>query len=140
MKSIIAASLALAALALPAFADEVWSTPVGDVIYEDDLTTGEAVLSFPTGDPEIRSMAYFTGMAGVFTGRSYFEGVWTEPEVGDACAVAIADPKTGEPRHNWGRIQIVFTEPDFPGGWVAMRGSCFDTPDQFLVGKPVTAQ
>lgn len=140
MKSILAASLAFAAIALPAIADEVWSTPVGDVIYEDDLATGEAVLSFPTGDPDVRSMAYFTGMAGVFTGRDYFEGIWIEPDAANACPISISDPKSGESRNNWGRIQIVFTEPDFPGGWVAMRGSCFDTPDQFLVGKPVTGE
>ncbi len=140
MKSILAASLAFAAIALPAIADEVWSTPVGHVIYEDDLATGEAVLSFPTEDPDVRSMAYFTGMAGVFTGRDYFEGIWIEPDAANACPISISDPKSGEPRNNWGRIQIVFTEPDFPGGWVAMRGSCFDTPDQFLVGKPVTGE
>jgi hypothetical protein len=140
MKSILAASLAFTVIALPALADEVWSTPVGDVIYEDDLPTGEAVLSFPTGDPEIRSLAYFGGLAGVATGRTYFEGVWIEPDAANACPVSIADPESGKPRNNWGRIQIVFTEPDFPGGWVAMRGTCFGTPDQFLVGKPVAGQ
>ncbi|MEL6860176.1 MAG: hypothetical protein AAFO74_17475, partial [Pseudomonadota bacterium] len=46
-----------------AHADEVWSTNIGDVIYETDLDNGMAVLSYPT-EGEVRGLAYLAGLAG----------------------------------------------------------------------------
>ncbi len=140
MRHALTALLVLGTAALPAMADEVWSTPFGEVIYEDELPTGEAVLTFPEVDGTTRSAAYLQGMAGVYTGRTYFEGVWVEPSTEGDCPVSIAHPETGELTNHWGRIRIIFTEPDFPSGWVALRGDCFDDMDQYLVGKPVTGE
>lgn len=120
-------------------ADEVWSTEIGDVIYEADLENGMAVLSYPT-DGDVRGLAYVAGLAGEYTGRTAYEGVWMEPASEEGvCDVEIAAPETGEISNNWGRIQVVFVDQDYPGTFVALRGECFDDPDAMLVARPVTA-
>ncbi|KCZ91725.1 hypothetical protein [Hyphomonas johnsonii] len=141
LKMILAISAATI-VAGSAVADEVWTTPIGAVIYERELPNGDAVLSYPGIEAETRGLAYIHGLAQVYEGRGAFSGVWIEPDLadGEGCAVAIADPESGEARNNWGRIDLVFTEPDFPGGWVAIRGECFVQPDAYLIGKPVVAE
>ncbi|MEQ8299107.1 MAG: hypothetical protein RH945_01045 [Hyphomonas sp.] len=141
LRTTLMAATALAC-ASGALADEVWSTQIGDVVYERDLPTGEAVLSYPAADGEARGLAYVEGLAQTYQGRGAFEGVWIENDLAPdaACSVSISDPETGAPRNNWGRLELVFTEPDFPGGWVAIRGDCFNEPDSYLIGKPVVAE
>ena len=138
-KPALTAFTLLAFTAAPALADEVWSTDIGEVIYEADLANGMAVLSYPT-DGEIRGLAYVAGLAGEYAGRTGYEGVWMEPasEAG-ICDVEIAAPETGEISNNWGRIKVIFVDPDFPGSFVALRGDCFEEPSQMLVARPVTA-
>jgi len=131
----IAAAICVAGAAI---ADEVWSTGIGDVVYERDLDTGEAVLSYPTIYSEVRGLVFIEGLAGQFEGRSSYSGIWVEPGAEEqACAYAISHPETGDPVFSWGRISMIFVEPDFPGGWVISRGTCFDDPDQYLIGKPI---
>nr|WP_070958855.1 hypothetical protein [Hyphomonas sp. Mor2] len=141
--AIVGTALIGAALSGSASADEVWSTEIGDVIYEIDLENGMAVLSYPT-DGEARGRAYLSGLAGVYTGRTGYEGIWIEPEVDpetetDLCDVAMVAPDSGEASSNWGRVRVVFVDPDFPSTFVAMRGDCFDEPSEMLVARPVTA-
>ncbi|MEO1661904.1 MAG: hypothetical protein AAFR51_13010 [Pseudomonadota bacterium] len=122
-----------------AHADEVWSTNIGDVIYETDLDNGMAVLSYPT-EGDVRGLAYLAGLAGEYTGRTAYDGIWMEPATEDGtCDVEIAAPETGEISNNWGRVEVIFVDPDFPGSFVALRGECFDEPDAMLVARPVTA-
>lgn len=122
-----------------ASADEVWSTEIGDVIYEADLANGMAVLSYPT-DGETRGLAYLSELAGEFTGRTAYDGVWIEPATEDGtCDVEMAAPETGEISNNWGRVRVIFVDPDFPSSFIALRGDCFDEPDAMLVARPVTA-
>ncbi len=122
-----------------AAADEVWSTEIGDVVYEIDLENGMAVLSYPT-DGEARGRAYLSGLAGVHTGRTGYEGIWIEDaSQGELCEVAMVAPDSGESSMNWGRVRVVFVDPDFPSTFVAMRGDCFDEPTEMLVARPVTA-
>jgi hypothetical protein len=139
MRTPISALLCLSLAALPALADEVWTTPIGDVVYEDETDDGWAVWSYPGLDA--RGTVYLKDLAGVYEGRGAYAGIWVEPESPgiELCDVAVTNPATGEPHHNWGRVDIVFTEPDFPGGWVALRGNCFNDPSDYLIGKPVTA-
>jgi hypothetical protein len=139
MRKSIMALVGLSLFGLPAVADEVWSTPIGDVVYEDETETGWAVWSYP-GQSE-RGTVYLKDLAGVYEGRGAFTGIWVESDGPDVepCDVAIVNPATGESHYNWGRVDIVFTEPDFPGGWVALRGDCFNQPSDYLIGKPVTA-
>lgn len=131
--------IASAVIAGAAHADEVWSTEIGEVIYEADLANGMAVLSYPT-DNDARGRAFVAGLAGEYTERTGYEGVWIEAD-GEAglCDVAIAAPDTGEHSNNWGRIRVVFVDPDFPSTFVALRGDCFDDPSEMLVARPITA-
>ncbi|MBA27471.1 MAG: hypothetical protein CME95_01660 [Hyphomonadaceae bacterium] len=131
--------LGLSVLSLSAIADEVWSTPIGDVVYENETDDGWAVWSYP-GLTD-RGTVYIKDLAGVYEGRGAYAGIWVEAESPniELCDVAVTDPVTGESHYNWGRVDIVFTEPDFPGGWVALRGNCFNDPGDYLIGKPVTA-
>ncbi|MEM7640626.1 MAG: hypothetical protein AAF269_16345 [Pseudomonadota bacterium] len=140
LKTMIASVTGIAALGLVAAqADEVWSTDIGDVIYETDLSNGMAVLSYPT-DGEVRGLAYVAGLAGEYTGRTGYDGIWMEPASEDGlCDIEIAAPETGEISNNWGRIEVIFVDPDFPGTFIAIRGNCFDEPDAMLVARPVTA-
>lgn len=139
-RMMVAVAVAGAVTGGGAAADEVWSTEIGDVIYEIDLENGMAVLSYPTDMEEIRGRAYVSGLAGVYTGRTGYEGVWIEPgtETG-TCDVEMVAPDSGDASNNWGRIRVVFVDPDFPSTFVAMRGDCFDEPTEMLVARPVTA-
>ena len=137
----ILAALAFAGVSAAsiAVADEVWSTEIGDVVYEIDLENGMAVLSYPT-DGEARGRAYLSGLAGVYTGRTGYEGIWIEEQSeGELCDIAMVAPDSGESSMNWGRVRVVFVDPDFPSTFVAMRGDCFDEPSEMLVARPVTA-
>ncbi|MEP1142378.1 MAG: hypothetical protein ABJH52_01560 [Henriciella sp.] len=140
IKPIIASvAMSVGAMTGLASADEVWSTEIGNVIYETDLDNGMAVLSYPT-DGEVRGLAYVAGLAGEYTGRTAYDGVWMEPATEQGtCDVEIAAPETGETSNNWGRVRVIFVDPDFPGSFVAIRGDCFDDPDAMLVARPITA-
>ncbi len=122
-----------------ASADEVWSTEIGDVIYETNLENGMAVLSYPT-DGETRGLAYLSGLAGIYTGRTAYDGIWMEPATATGtCELEMAAPQTGELSNNWGRVRVIFVDADFPSTFVALRGDCFDEPSEMLVARPVTA-
>lgn len=122
-------------------ADEVWTTPVGEVVYEADLETGEAVLSFP-GETGQRLLGIFPGLAGVSDGRSFFAGIWIDPDaaIEGLCPGAMVDPMGGGTSFTWGRMDLIFTKPDFPGGFVVMKGSCFDPPTDYLIADPVVGE
>ncbi|MEE9380464.1 MAG: hypothetical protein V3V03_03580 [Hyphomonadaceae bacterium] len=156
MKTAITALACLLALAGTATADEVWSTPIGDVIYQTEIEKGAiAVLSYPLdGETEIVGLAYIYGLAGVYEGRGAYSGIWiegesvpvdedeesdgmNEVEVETYCETSIVNPENGTASRNWGRLELIFTEPDFPSGWVAIRGDCFNDPDEYLIGKPI---
>lgn len=132
-------SLGISLFGLAASADEVWSTDIGDVVYESETDSGWAVWSYP--GVTARGTVYLKDLAGVYEGRGAYAGIWVEPEDPDTemCDVAISNPVTGKAHYNWGRVDIVFTEPDYPAGWVALRGTCFNDPADYLVGKPVVA-
>jgi hypothetical protein len=140
------AGMILAALVMTgvsAVADEVWSTEIGEVIYEADLSNGQAVFSYPLDSEDgWRGKAFLPGLAGVYTGRTTYHGYWVEPGSADGesgCAVEVSDPQTGDTSDIWGRVTLSFVEQDFPGTWVALRGDCFEEPYDMLVGRPVVA-
>ncbi|MEM9738578.1 MAG: hypothetical protein AAF829_01825 [Pseudomonadota bacterium] len=125
----------------PAFADEVWSSEIGDIIYESDLYNGQAVLSYPLpddGEEGVRGLAFVDDLALNYDNRSVHGGIWIEPETGDqGCATAVLDPTTNQPSTNWGRIELIFLTNAFPSGFVVKRGSCFEEPSNVLVAKPI---
>lgn len=133
------ATLGLGLISGGAMADEVWSTAIGEVVYEVDLDNGMAVLSYPT-DSDDRGRAYVSGLAGQYTGRTAYDGIWIEAgSAAGLCDVAMAAPDTGETSRNWGRVRVVFVDEDFPSTFVAMRGDCFEEPTEMLVARPITA-
>lgn len=121
-----------------AAADEVWTTPVGEVVYEQDLPGGEAVLSFP-GELGQRLLGIFPELAGNTQSRAFFAGVWIDPDATEdgPCPAAMADPVNGGKSYAWGRMDLIFTKPDAPGGFVVMKGDCFDQATDYLVAEPV---
>ncbi len=138
MKTLVAGAGAIA-ICLGAMADEVWSTPGGDVVYEKDL--GEvAVLSYPLDQDELRGHAFISGLGGNYDDRGHFTGYWSEPEIEEdgLCPMAIVDGN-GLTTRNWGRVTMTFLDTGFPSSWVAVRGHCFEEPSQHLVGNPVVA-
>ncbi|MEL6955534.1 MAG: hypothetical protein AAFO88_02715 [Pseudomonadota bacterium] len=138
-KTLACAAFALTLAAAPALADEVWSSDIGDVIYEDDLYNGQAVLSYPLPDGETRGLAFVDDLALNYDNRSVHGGIWIEPEVtGEpTCATAVLDPTTNQPVTNWGRIEVIFLTSAFPSGFVVKRGNCFEEPWDVLVAKPI---
>lgn len=122
-------------------ADEVWTTPVGEIVYEADLEGGEAVLSFP-GETGQRLLGIFPGLAGVTEERGFFAGVWIDPDASEdgLCPGAMADPVNGGTSYTWGRMDLIFTKPDFPGGFVVMKGNCFDQASDYLIAQPVVGE
>lgn len=120
-----------------ALADEVWTSDIGDIVYEDDVDT-YAVLSFPGDGGEVRYLAFIDGLAFNYDDRSRHDGYWTGPS-GDGdvtCPVSITDAY-GETTDNWGRLEVLFVETGYPSAIVAQRGACFDTPKDMLVAKPL---
>lgn len=128
-------------LSAPAHADEVWTTLVGEIVYEQDLDSGEAVLSFP-GETGERLLGIFPGMAGVTQDRAFFSGIWLDPDAKEdgPCPGAMSDPVNGGKSYAWGRMDLIFIEPDFPSRFVVMKGSCFDQATDYLVAEPVVGE
>ena len=138
MRHSILAIAACAAMALvgTATADEVWTTEIGDVIYETDLPNGQAVWSYPLEDSDWRGRVFLPGLAGQYQDRASYSGYWIEPgaSAGEAaCEVELRDPETEGTSDVWGRVMLIFVDDST---WVAMRSQCFDDPDEeMLVGR-----
>ena len=110
-------------IALSASADETWTIQGEQVVYEADLENGMAVFSHREG------RIFVQDLAGEYSGRGSYDGIWISYDDYDNCDVAIVDPMTGDTTTNWGRVKLVFIDPDFPGRWVALGSECFETPD-----------
>ena len=120
--------MASALIAAPtALADEVWIIEGADMemYYEADLPNGMAVL---TVDDE--GQLFIQDLAGEYEGRTEYDGVWISAYEDETCDFAIANPQTGELSYSWGRVKMVFIDPDFPSRWVAFGSECMDTPDE----------
>ena len=143
MKKLLLTAALASLCAAPALADEVWSSEFGDIIYERDLYNGMAVLSYPLEEyEEERGLVYVFGLAGQYEGRGRYDGIWIEPfEMSDPnlCEVAISNPETEDPEYKWGRVELIFANPDYPGTFVAQGADCFGDPIDVVIGYPVTA-
>lgn len=123
---------ALALLATPALADETWTNPAGQLVYEADM--GHiAVLSFPIGATPLaqaggapRAQVYFPGLGGNFDNRSVHDGYWAMPGT-PVCTASLTTPD-GTSTQTWGRARIVFDRAAFPTGFTMLIGSCLDDP------------
>lgn len=133
----LSASVALAAL--PALADEVWSSAAGEIIYETALDSGMSILSMPadilslgttTGARAYIYVPYFDVEPGT---RGYHEAFWIV-EGAEYCDMALAGPD-GRSSRAWGQAFLMFDKPDFPTPVTVLFGYC--TYDPYL---PVRAE
>lgn len=130
----LAASAMITVSASPVLADEAWSVDGMTMYYEADLDNGMAVLSVP-GEGKF----FIQDLAGVYEGRGSYDGIWIAAEDYSSCDIAIVNPQTGEQSYSWGRVRMVFIDPDFPSRWVALGGECMEDPDEDpIVAMPLT--
>lgn len=126
---------ALTVCAAPALADEAWVSNLGPVIYEDEINEYATFLHY---DGAVAHRSFIRGLAGNFDNRGHFTGYWTEQENAGSrtptCDVAIAD-ENGNITHHWGRVEIDFLQPGFPGEWNARIGNCFEAPARAWNGR-----
>lgn len=140
VKTILSAIAMIAgAAAAPALADEVWTTPYGDVYYETDLNNGQGVLR--NDDEGMITRFYIDNLAGNATGRSTYTGFWVgltpegeQPVI--ACDVGLEDPISGKVSFDWGQLTLSFIDPDYPGRWIAFGGECFGEPEDMIFAEP----
>jgi hypothetical protein len=125
--------LAALMLATPALADEVWISPQGEVIYEEDIGT-TAVFSVPIAG--IPTRLYIENLGGNFDNRiGVFFGYWVAEADGD-CTASLLTPE-GRGSNMWGRVELVFDTQNFPSGWTARLGDCFHPPLRHLRAVPL---
>lgn len=137
MKTFSALAIALT-LSGVAVADEVWTTEDGEVAYEAEIDRGKIAVFAADG-----VKMYISGLAGVYTGRGTYEGIWVLDEQGpqaEGCAYDIVRPGTEETVGFWGTMSITFIDPDFPSIWVADLGPCLDGFDSQMIARPKVLQ
>jgi hypothetical protein len=121
----------------PSFADEVWSSDAGPVIYETDV--GDyAILTMQTSKNGSYRI-YVRGLAGNYDNRvGQFTGYWiaTDPDIpSPECDVTIVTID-GQTTNLWGRVNMTFDSPSFPTGFSAQIGNCYDEPNVQWTGRP----
>lgn len=112
-----------------AFADEVWNSNYGKVVYQSDRGK-TAIWSYPAG------AIFIEGLAGVFNNRGVYHGYW----VGKSnvkCDTGRED-SSGKLSNTWGRFSIRFTVPNFPMPWEAKWSYCEAEPTFSWNGNPIT--
>ena len=138
MRNVIGMTALMAVfIATPAFADEVWTSDAGPVIYEADV--GEyAILTMQT--PKNGSYrVYVRGLAGNYDNRvGQFTGYWisTSPAIpSPECDVTIATVD-GQTTQYWGRVQMTFDRSAYPTGFSAQIGNCHEEPNVQWTARP----
>ena len=119
----------IALMPLAAAADEVWTTPLGDIVYEQDMQ-GFAILSIPR-QGRVATL-YFPGLGGNFSNRSTHEGYWISDGPNDCGAMLYG--VRGQGSRDWGRVVVAFDGPAFPTDLTLWFGSCFGQPSQPVRG------
>ena len=133
----LAAALALAATPLAALADEVWALPSGNQIVYDRDSGQMAVLSYKAEQGLESGWIFVPGLAGVYEGRTSYQGYWVEAaDAGAACPADLVDAE-GNTWSRWGLIEIKFAKPTFPSKITIKRGTCFGPAKDKLTAKPV---
>jgi hypothetical protein len=139
MKRTLAALTAL--YALPVAADEVWSTPAGQIVYETVLDGGMAVFSMPAQPLMYDATAGATGwvyipdLANADGVRSFHEAFWIVEGM-QYCPMAMVAPD-GRKSFAWGRALIAFDAPSFPSGFTMITGLCAYEPFLPIRAEPV---
>ena len=111
--------------AVPALADEVWDTNLGEIAWEE--SQGDtAILRMGDGDGLLRLIV--PGLArDTMGGRGAYTGVWIAAESDTPCVTQMVDPLGGKSEF-WGTFTITFVNDDFPSDFAGVYGTCLDTP------------
>jgi hypothetical protein len=131
----------MALTACPALADEVWSTPAGEIVYEKVLDGGMAVFSMPAlplmydAAADATGWVYIPDLANADGVRSFHEAFWIVEGM-QFCPMAMVAPD-GRKSYAWGRAQIAFDLPSVPSGFTMISGLCAYEPFLPLRAEPV---
>lgn len=120
--SVSAALLVTAVPVAPALADEVWTTDMGEVVYEDEQN-GAAIFSFTNVDAYPATLV-IPGLAGNYSQRGVHQAYWIGTGAG-YCDAFLGMPGGREASSNWGRAVVSFDGPAFPTSFTMTLGDCF---------------
>ncbi len=129
-------TLAALMLAAPAAADEVWSSEMGDIIYEFDQNN-TAVFSFTNLDA-YGALLVIPGLAGNLENRGVHDAYWLGSGSGDCPAFLALPGDEQTATTNWGRAIVSFDSPAFPTSFTLQLGWCFEDPRESMGAKAVT--
>lgn len=125
----------LLSLPMVAYADEVWESTRGRVVYETDLAA-TAIWSYR--DKYHVGLIHIAGLAGIVENRDTYEAYWVQNHSDKKCA-SLRPTQNGGTSHYWGRIHIEFIGKTFPYEWKAKWSYCNDPMQKTLwEGKPAT--
>jgi hypothetical protein len=139
MNRVLAALLALTAL--PAAADEVWTIPSGEVIYESGLEDGTAIFSapaqvfMPDAAPDARAWIYIPELDYLLDARGVHRAFWVI-EGQQSCPVGLAGPD-GRTSTAWGEATIAFDQLTFPSAFTLIAGNCGFDPYIVMRAEPM---
>jgi hypothetical protein len=127
------ALLASAAFTAPAFADESWNSPSGQIVWERDIgNTSMFTFTTPIGSGVVTTHIFINGLPATMNGgRGAYSGYWVDDSGRRMCEADLVDP-LGARTSAWGRFTIAFTSRQFPSDWVGRWGQCFDEPSNQL--------
>lgn len=141
MRRFIFGFLAAALFALPAMADEVWtSREVGRVIWETDVND-TSVFAYETPTGRTVKM-YVEGLPGNAQNRNVMTGYWLMQTDGPGegqCSAGLT-AVDGTTSYTWGRFDMRWERRAFPSGWTARLTECFAGPANTIRAHPHTAQ
>lgn len=128
---VIAALLA----AMPASADEVWKTDLGEIMWETDYEGG-AIFRIDTGKGKLVGF-YIEGLEPAGAPRVHFDGRRVSTSDEGKCPAELVGPD-GTRSRAWSRVSLTFMEREFPSDWTARKGECMAEPHEVMTGRAVT--
>lgn len=135
MKTVVALTLlAASCITLPAWADEVWDTKSGRVVYEAEMGP-TAVWTY--GSQDNPGVIYLLGLAKVYENRGSYTGYWAKNQAKKACDTQRPGVQ-GKMTSYWGRFNVKFLDKNFPSRWEATWSYCDDADEaEKLSATPV---
>ena len=118
------------------FADEVWNSNHGKVIYSED--SGTTALWRYNDNGREGGIIYIENLAGIYSDRGSYDGYWAQDK-GDVQCKTERDGVNGRTTAYWGRFHIDFIDKNHPSRWQATWGNCEQALTKNWKGIPVTA-
>ncbi len=122
---------ALLLLSAPVSADEVWTSEMGQIVYEAE-EGGAAIFSFINVDAYPAKLI-IPGLAGNYSNRGSHEAYWIGQGAGGCIAFMSHGSKPASSQ--WGRARVVFDSPEFPTSVTVILGFCLDEPNIVIRGE-----